>query len=107
MSRLAQLLDFLNASPDDSFILFALAKEYEKADDIQNAETYYLRIHNHDPDYIGLYYHLGKLYFRQDRLKEAFDIYTEGMRRAKDQGDQHALRELAGARLEIDEDELD
>lgn len=107
MSRLSQLLAFLDESPNDSFIRFALAKEYEKASDIQNAEKYYQQIHQDDPDYIGLYYHYGKLLFHQNRLKSAFEIYSEGMRRAKDQEDQHALNELAGARLEIDEDELD
>ena len=36
-NRLNQLMSFLEASPEDSFILFAIAKEYEKYDDIDNA----------------------------------------------------------------------
>ena len=36
-NRLNQLLDFLAASPNDGFILFAIAKEYEKYDDKEKA----------------------------------------------------------------------
>ena len=106
MSRMEQLQSFLKESPKDSFITFAIAKEYEKADDLVKAEEYYRMIEQNEPEYAGMYYHLGKVLFNQNRLQEAWDIYTAGMAIAKSQKDQHALSELAGARMEIDEDEI-
>ena len=70
------------------------------------AEEYYRTIEQNEPEYVGMYYHLGKVLFNQNRLQEAWDIYTAGMAIAKSQKDQHALSELAGARMEIDEDDI-
>ncbi|MEY4905516.1 MAG: hypothetical protein RLZZ292_3331, partial [Bacteroidota bacterium] len=61
MSRLQQLQQFLAASPDDAFILFALAKEYEKQNDVGLALSYYQILREKQADYVGTYYHLGKL----------------------------------------------
>jgi tetratricopeptide (TPR) repeat protein len=108
MSRLSLLLDLLASSPKDSFLLFALAKEYEKAGDDDNALAYYLQLREGEPGYVGLYYHLGKLYQRRQDLDRALEAYKTGMDVAKKAGDGHALSELAGAKMEIsDEDEDD
>ena len=107
MSRIDQLQSFLKDSPNDSFIIFAIAKEFEKTGDLHQAEKQYRLIHKNEPEYVGMYYHLGKLLFNNNDLQGAWKIYSEGMQVAKQQGDQHALNELAGARLEIDEDDLE
>lgn len=106
--RLEQLLTFLNATPNEPFIWFAIAKEYEGSQDTQNALLYYEKLTTEAPDYVGTYYHLGKLLEQLQRDKEAFVIYKKGMEIAKQQGDQHALAELAGAKLELgDEDDFE
>jgi len=99
--RLQQLQNFLEASPDDSFILFAIAKEHEKLEDQETALQQYLKLREIDPDYVGLYYHLGKLYEQQQKEEQAVEAYEAGMIIAKKQGDQHALSELAGAKLNL------
>ncbi len=104
-SRLEQLLNFYNNTPDDPFILFALAKEYEKLDEQQKALEHYLKLYKTDPNYIGLYYHLGKLYEALSEERKAWDTYSEGIQRATQQGDQHARNELAGARLNLGDEE--
>lgn len=106
MSRLSQLLQLQAQSPGDSFLLFALAKEYEKMGDDDKALEHYLQLKTADPGYVGLYYHLGKLYQRRQDLDNAISTYKTGMDVAKQAGDMHAYSELAGAKLEIsDEDE--
>lgn len=100
-TRLNQLQTLLDASPDDTFLLFAIAKEYEKAGDLDSALNYYLKLKAEDSEYVGLYYHLGKLYEVKDQLETAVAVYDEGMQIAKRQGDRHALSELAGARLNV------
>jgi tetratricopeptide (TPR) repeat protein len=99
--RLQQLLNFLESSPDDSFLLFAIAKEYEKEGIIETALQYYLQLKRSDPDYVGLYYHLGKLYEIKEDFDTAVITYQTGMEVAKKQGDKHALSELAGAKLNL------
>lgn len=104
-SRLEQLLNFYKSSPEDSFLLFALAKEYEKLDQQSKALEHYLKLYQSDPQYIGLYYHLGKLYEQLGEPKKAWDTYTEGLDQAGQAGDQHARSELAGARLNLGDEE--
>lgn len=103
-NRLQTLLQFLEASPDDAFLRFALAKEYEGLQQDEDALAAYLQLRAQYPDYVGLYYHLGKLYERRQALQPALDTYTEGMAVATRLGDRHALSELAAARLNLDED---
>lgn len=95
--RLTLLLQLLEANPDDSFALFALAKEYEGMADREQALHYYQRLRQSNPAYVGLYYHLGKLYEQLDRPEDALETYRTGMETARQAGDEHARRELAGA----------
>ena len=103
--RLQQLLALLAESPADSFLLFAIAKEYEGAGDSDRAGEYYRRLLDGDPDYVGAYYHLAKLYESQGHYREAFRTYSTGMETARKAGDQHALGELAAARLNLGDEE--
>ncbi len=103
--RLQRLLQFLESSPNDSFLTFAVAKEYESAGDDERALSYYGRLLEQDPAYVGVYYHLGKLYERREQFGSALRIYERGMEAAKKAGDRHALSELAGARLALEEEE--
>ena len=103
--RLTQLLSFYEDDPNDAFVLFALAKEYESLGQVDTALRHYLELRDKHPDYVGLYYHLGKLYEQHGEARTAWDTYTEGMRVARAAGDAHALSELAGARLQLGEEE--
>lgn len=103
--RLDKLLTLFDEKNPDDFLLFALAKEYENGDDLDTALEYYQRLKTHNPEYVGLYYHLAKLYEQQELFEEALDIYKEGMAVAKTQGDQHALAELSNAKLNLELEE--
>lgn len=105
MSRRQQIEQLLAANPKDAFLLFALAKEDEKAGDDQAALTAYERVRTADPEYVGLFYHLAKTLERLERPAEAWKVYTEGISIAKRKGEDHAMRELAGARLELGDEE--
>jgi tetratricopeptide (TPR) repeat protein len=85
-------------SPDDSFLLFALAKEFEKMDRLEDALSTYLLLKEKSPEYIGLYYHLGKLYEEFSEPEKALKVYDEGINLAKKIADFHALSELNNAR---------
>ncbi len=91
--------------PGDPFLLFALAKEHEKMGDDATALQQFLRLKEQHPDYVGLYYHLGKLYERAGSSEDAFNVYREGMDVARMVHDQHAFNELAAAKLALEPDE--
>lgn len=107
MNRLNQLLTFLEAQPNEPFLLFAIAKEYEGLNDRQKALEYYNLLRGTTPQYVGLYYHLGKLYERLDNPERALEAYRTGMIVAKQEKDMHAYNELVGAKMAISDDDED
>jgi Tfp pilus assembly protein PilF len=97
MDRIAKLKEFLEANPNDSFVQHALALEYVKAGDDAEARKLFENILLSDKNYIGSYYHLGKLLERNDERESAIKWYELGMLRAKENGDMHAYNELLAA----------
>lgn len=96
-SKLAKLKKLAQERPDDAFTFFALAKEYEKINDLKKSIEIYYGIMKKDPNYIGLYYHLGKALEHDNQESEALTIYQKGMAVAQKQNDLHALSELKNA----------
>lgn len=92
--RLEKLLEFLKNEPNDPFLKYALATEYFNISDYDKALLYYEDLVSGHPDYVGTYYHLGKLYELLDRKSEAIEIYKTGMLIARKAGDNHAYSEL-------------
>ena len=99
--RLEQLKTMFEQNAKDAFIIFALAKEYEKSGDKEQALFYYEKLVFDAPDYVGTYYHLGKLYEIMGQTVRAMEIYEKGIAVAKSQGDHHALSELNLVRDEL------
>jgi len=101
MSRIEHLLQFLKESPKDSFIQFALALEYIKQGDAQTGLQYFEGLVLNNPDYVGTYYHLAKLYNQLNRKNDAIACYDKGIVIAKKLNDQHSLAELQNAALNL------
>jgi len=105
MPKKEQIQALLQASPKDNFLRFALAKEYEKEGQDEQARQAYEGIVQDAPEYIGTYYHLGKALERLGETRKAFATYSFGMKMAKQLSETHAYNELAGARLELGDEE--
>jgi len=101
MDRAEKLIQFLKDSPNDSFLKHALALEYVKAGDDMKAEIIFSEILKEHEDYVGSYYHLGKLHERKGELQPALNVYAKGMEIAKKVGDNHAFNELRSAWEEL------
>lgn len=95
--RLQKLLDFLKNEPNDPFLKYALATEYLKANDLDKALRYFEDLILNHSDYVGTYYHLGKLYESLERKTEAIMTYQKGMEVSRKKGDMHAYSELQAA----------
>ena len=108
--RIQQLIEFLNDNPNDPFLLYALATEYLKAGQTADALRYYERLRTDHPDYVGTYYHLGRLYESLGERDSAIATYRQGMEVAQQKRDRHALSELQAvyqSALGLDEDDED
>jgi Tfp pilus assembly protein PilF len=97
MDRIARLKEFMAANPNDSFVQHALALEYVKKEDDASARQLFENLLSKDENYIGSYYHLGKLLERNNETSSAISIYEKGLVKAKEAGDQHAYNELLAA----------
>jgi len=105
-SNIATLAKRLKEHPDDSFIKFALALELIKVGKLNQAVILFESIVKDDPDYIGVYYHLGEQYALQGENKKALETYKAGIEAAGKLNDTHAESELSTALLTL-EMELD
>jgi len=102
MDRVQHLLNLLEEDPRSVFILFALAKEYEKRQKYEIAEAYYLRSLELDENYLGSYYHVAKLYEELGDNDQALVMYERGITKAKSLSDFHALGELMNAKTNLE-----
>ena len=93
-TRLQKLLEFYANEPNDAFLKYALATEYIAINDFTSALIYFEDLIINNREYVGTYYHLGRLYEKLDRKEEAIKIYQQGMQVARSAGDNHAYSEL-------------
>ncbi len=93
----------MKTSGKDSFLQHALALEYIKIDNDEEARKLFNEILLREPTYIGSYYHLGKLLERVADYDKAIRVYKRGMEEAKKAGDQHSYNELQGALEDLEE----
>ena len=105
MDRITRILEMLKQEEHDSFLQHALALEYIKVGNDNEAKKLFDTILSREPAYLGSYYHLGKLLERSGTLEEAMHVYEKGMEIAKAANDSHAYNELQAA-YEDAEDEL-
>ena len=97
MARIERIKEMLTANPGDSFLQHALALEYIKIEEDEQAKCLFENLLQADENYVGSYYHLAKLLERNDRAEEAKVVYERGMLKAKESGDQHTYNELKTA----------
>jgi Tfp pilus assembly protein PilF len=97
MDRISTLQQLLEKTPDDSFLQHALALEYVKLNNDHQARIVFETLLAKDPDYVGSYYHLGKLLERAGETDMAISIYENGMLKAKEHNERHAYNELKAA----------
>ena len=101
MNRIEKLKEFLLQNPADSFVQHALALEYVKMGYDEAARKLFETILEREPGYIGSYYHLAKLFERNERTDDAIRVYEKGMDEARRAGEDHAYGELRGAYEEL------
>ena len=100
--RLELLQNMLKNDETDSFLYYAIAKEMESLSNFGGALEHFIHIRTNDPGYVGMYYHLGKLYEKMEEPDLALEAYSDGINVAKKIPDFHALSELNNAKLNLE-----
>lgn len=98
--RKKHIQEMLQESPNDSFLHFALAKEFEKEKDYDQAISEYEWIVSNDPEYVGVYYHLAHAAIEIEKEESyIIKIFEDGISVADNQRDLHAKAELQNAKI--------
>ena len=97
MARIDLLKGFLEDNPNDSFSRYALALEYAKLQQFDDARREFETVRTNDPDYLANYYQLGQLYLKLGLSHEAEKTFRSGITVALKQRDDHTRSELEAA----------
>lgn len=101
-ARIQTLAKAVKENPDDSFYKFTLALEMLKIGETSKARVLFQNIVDNDPEYVGVYYHLGKLYVGLQENEKALKTYTKGIEIADQQNDEHSKAELKSAKFDLE-----
>jgi tetratricopeptide (TPR) repeat protein len=104
-NRISILQQFLSEDPNDVFSKYALALEFIKSGEIQKALALMKNLLESHPEYLPVYYQLGKLFELLQRKGEALEIYQKGIVLAKEKGNLHTANELQGAIVALDDED--
>jgi len=94
--RLKSLLDFLKETPEDPFLLYAVAGEYRKSSPDKSKDYFDLLLDRH-PEYLPAYYQAAQLYHELHEIDKAVNTYREGIALALKQNEAKTLAELRNA----------
>jgi Tfp pilus assembly protein PilF len=97
MNRIEILKGFLKENAADSFSRYALALEYVKLGQHDDAVKEFETVQSDDPGYVATYFQLGQLYQKMGRVHDAEKTFRTGITVATKAGDEHTRSELEGA----------
>ena len=95
--RMQQLRRMLERTPSDPFLLYGIALEYKKANDLHQALEYLDRTIQADAAYCYAYFQRGQVFEALGDVASAKGAYLQGIGVAGQKGDAHARSELEGA----------
>jgi len=95
--RIAKLEAMLQRTPDDPFLLYCLAMEHKKAQDVKQAVELFDRVTMIDMNYCAAYHMKAQTLENAGDFAGAKQAYRDGIQAAERKGDDHARGEMAAA----------
>ena len=95
--RLAYLKDLIESGKADAFSHYALAMEYKKEGQLDQAGAAFDALREAYPDYLPQYLMAGQMYLDSDRLELAQDWLSRGLSLARATGDGKTAAEIEAA----------
>lgn len=105
IDRLNYLRELEKNKPDDAFVKYAIALEYVKRGQDEEAHDVFKMLTEKFNDYVATYYQFAKLLEKMNRKDDAIRIYRDGIRVATNAKDHHAANELKQALLLLTDDD--
>lgn len=102
MSKIEQLQNLLIETPTDSFLNYALALEFVKANEHAKAEVIFDKLIRHDANYLATYLQYGNLLAIIGNNEKAACIYEMGIKIAAAQNNIKTRQELEQALFLLD-----
>jgi len=102
MSRIEQLQEFMKESPNDSFLIYALALEYVKINKFSEAIKLFEGLVENDIQYLATYLQYGNLLAETDDIAKAEEIYNKGIEIARLQNNSKTRQEIEQALYLLD-----
>ena len=96
-TRLEKLIEFIKEQPDDLFLKYALAMEYQGLNDIEKAKEYFEEVIKVDKNHVAAYYQLGKIFEKLNDETSAISKYEKGLKNARINNDARSIREFNAA----------
>ncbi len=93
-SRLEGLLRFYQKDPNDPFVLYGLALEYMSDNQFDQAENFFLKLLQQNPDYVAGYLQYAQLKEKENKIEDAKELYKNGIAAAIKAGDKKSAREM-------------
>ena len=81
--------------PEDQFLRYALAMEYEKEGQYEKSLDFLRGLMADDPPHVPSFFMAGQHLTKQNRIDEARTILREGIEHARQQGNSHAAGEMS------------
>ncbi len=103
MPSIEQLEKLLDGSPDDTFLLYALAMELDNCGQHERSLEIFAGLTRRTPPYIPAFFMSGQQFVRLGRIDEAKVRLSAGIEQAKLQNDSHARGEMTDFLASIDE----
>ena len=91
MDRMAKLKQMIESEPDDTFLNFSLAMEYQSSGKTDEAIAQYDRTVAIDPHYMAAHLRKGELLMANHRYDEARQALEAGALVAREANDNHML----------------
>jgi len=81
-------------TPNDEFLNYALALEFEKDGETEIAIEMLVRLNKNNPDYLACYLKLAQLYADENRIENAIEVLKNGIIISQEQKNRKTEGEL-------------
>jgi hypothetical protein len=94
-TRREKLEAMLKSEPDDAFLRYGLAGEYDNEGRLDEAVALYRGLMADSPPHVPSFFRCAQLFVREDRIAEARTLLRDGIEAARREGNAHAAGEMA------------
>lgn len=100
--RITQLFRLMEQQGADAFTSYALAMEFRKAGETNEAIHWLQKTLELDPEYLAVFYQLAALFASIEDTKNALITYEKGILLAESKKDLKTLAELKNAKMNLE-----